>query len=242
MHPGHIWLMTESQTPQPIVFDADEAEEYDRSFERLHAVKDALHLMTRIALADLPDKARILVVGAGTGQEILALGAQRPGWRFTAVDISAPMLAVAERKLQAAGMADRCVVHIGELSTLADDAPFDAATSFLVSHFFVDADARTAFFRGIRSRLAVGGHLINADLSAGDRAEEDDIVRALWRQALAYAGMTPERIEGILAAYGRDVALSTSAEVARILAAAGFGTAACFYQLGFIRAWQARAV
>ncbi|WP_232288441.1 class I SAM-dependent methyltransferase [Anaeromyxobacter sp. K] len=55
-------------------------------------MRDALHLVTRLALGELPAQARILCVGAGTGAELLSLAAAFPGWRFTAVDPSEPML------------------------------------------------------------------------------------------------------------------------------------------------------
>ncbi len=233
--------MADQDSNHAITFDADDAERYDRSFERLSPLKDALHLFTGFIFSELPDDARVLVVGAGTGQEILALGQLRPGWRFTAVDTSRPMLAVAERKLRAAGLAARCVFHAGALTTLEDRTPFDAATSFLVSHFFVDPEVRLSFFREIRARLTAGGLLVNADLSSSGSGDEDGAVRTIWRRAFAHAGFDQAQIEAMLQAYGRDVALSTSGELTGILKRAGFDSPTCFYQLGFIRAWYALA-
>ena len=238
---GYFKTMTDRDRNQVINFDAEHAERYDRAFERLQPVKDALHLFTGFIFSALPDDARVLVVGAGTGQEILALGQQRPGWRFTAVDTSPPMLAVAQRKLRAAGLADRCVFHAGQLAALEDRTPFDAATSILVSHFFVDPTARRTFFRQIRARLAAGGLLVNADLSSSGSSGEDAAVRTIWRRAFTFAGFEQEQVDAVLNTYGQDVALSTCQELADIMTDAGFGPPACFYQMGFIRAWYTLA-
>ena len=42
------------------------------------AIKDALHLLTGTVLSELPPKAKILCVGAGTGAEILYLAQKFP--------------------------------------------------------------------------------------------------------------------------------------------------------------------
>jgi tRNA (cmo5U34)-methyltransferase len=69
-----------------------------------------------------------------------------PGWRFTAVDPSAPMLEICSRKAQEQGIAPRCFFHADYLSSLSTPDRFDAATCFLVSHFLTDRDERQALF------------------------------------------------------------------------------------------------
>ena len=49
-----------TQASQPVPFNADHAEAYDRQFEAIRAVTDALHLLLRVRLQALPDDARIL--------------------------------------------------------------------------------------------------------------------------------------------------------------------------------------
>ena len=52
------------------VFDR-QAASYDQQWSRLAPINDALHLLTSAVLAKLPPTAKILCVGAGTGQEAL---------------------------------------------------------------------------------------------------------------------------------------------------------------------------
>ena len=220
-------------------FDDDHAAQYDQQFAALRGVKDALHLALDLAFRALPDEARVLHVGAGTGQELLALAADHPGWSFVAVDPSAAMLEQCRIKAEARGVLDRCTLHVGTLDTLPADMPFHAATAILVSHFFMDQAKRTRFHADIRARLAPGGTYVAADLSAEDGPEAQDTMLALWRSALGRA-MAPERVNDILEAYGRDVALSSCAEVQDMLRAAGFINPFCAYQFGMIRAWVAQ--
>ena len=87
-------------------FDPARAHEYAEQSRIALAGYDACHELTACMLASAiaaPD-ARILVAGAGgTGQEICVAAALEPGWRFTAVDPSGPMLALARSNVEAAG-------------------------------------------------------------------------------------------------------------------------------------------
>jgi tRNA (cmo5U34)-methyltransferase len=54
-----------------MMFDKDRAPSYDRMWTKLAPTRDAIHLLMRAILADLPVDARILCVGVGTGAELL---------------------------------------------------------------------------------------------------------------------------------------------------------------------------
>jgi tRNA (cmo5U34)-methyltransferase len=59
---------------------------------------DHMHRMAAQLLAErVATDARVLVVGAGGGQEIKAIAALQPCWRFDGVDPSAEMLELARR-------------------------------------------------------------------------------------------------------------------------------------------------
>lgn len=86
-------------------FDPARAHEYAEQSRIALAGYDACHELSACMLAAAigAADARILVAGAGgTGREICVSGALEPGWQFTAVDPSAPMLALARAGVEAA--------------------------------------------------------------------------------------------------------------------------------------------
>jgi tRNA (cmo5U34)-methyltransferase len=221
------------------IFDeAHAAHYYDEHFAKLAALRDALHLVTQLALRPLPAQARILVVGAGTGAEILHLAAAFPDWRFTAVDPSGPMLERCRRNVEDAGFTARCQFHQGELDTLgAQDSHFDGATAQLVSQFLVARDARIGFFRAIAERLRPGAPLVVADLAAPALSGE---LADLWREAWLHAGRTTDEVEGMFKALGNWVAVLPPDDVAELIAAGGFAPPVRCFQAVLIHGWLTR--
>ena len=98
-------------------------------------------------------------------------------------------------KLQRKNFTSRCVFHQGYLETLPPSDPFDAATSILVSHFYMDATKRTDYFRNISSLLRHGGLLVTAYLSADPSDPAFDGLWGLWMRTTKYAGDSPEMQE-----------------------------------------------
>src|SRR3546814_4868108 len=62
------------------LFD-QQAAEYDTQWARMAPIRDSLHFLLETVFAGLPDDARLLCVGAGTGAEIAHLAQRFPGWR-----------------------------------------------------------------------------------------------------------------------------------------------------------------
>jgi tRNA (cmo5U34)-methyltransferase len=224
------------------VFDQKCASGYDQQWSKMAPLRDALHLLIGAVLSELRPDARILCVGAGTGPELLYLAERYPGWRFVAVEPSAPMLDVCRRKAEERGIMARCEFHEGYLETLPPGEAFDAATSLLVSQFILDREARTGFFRGIADRLCAGGFLVNADLASDAGQAACQSLRDVWFRVMQAGALSSEAIEKMRAAYDRDVAVLPPAEVGGIISAAGFEAPIQFLQTDLIRGWYARRV
>lgn len=221
------------------IFDR-QASAYDEQWRKMSAINSALHLLTNAALSEMPPTARILCVGAGTGVEILHFARTFPGWRFTAVEPSVPMLEVFRRKAEEEGVLPRCILHPGYLDSLPGDNVFDAATSFLVSQFILDRDVRIAFFQEIARRLRPGGPLVSSDL-AGDLDDTacQDLLE-MWFKVMSGNAITEDGIQRMRKAYAEDVAVRPPCDVEDILVRGGFETPVRFFQAGMIHAWYAK--
>lgn len=218
------------------LFD-QQADGYDAQWARMAPIRESLHFLLETVFADLPDDARILCVGVGTGAELVHLSRRFPGWRFVALDPSARMIDVCRARAESEGIADRCAFHAGVLDTLPDSGLFDGATCFLVSQFMLDPAARTAFFAAIGARLPRGGTLAWADLAWDTAAPDYDAMLRLWMRTLSGAGLDEAAIERMRAAYAHDVAVLPPARVAALVEAAGFEASLRFHQAGMIHGW-----
>ncbi|HSJ01451.1 MAG TPA: class I SAM-dependent methyltransferase, partial [Verrucomicrobium sp.] len=185
----------------PAFFDQAHASEYDKRFAKLAPIKDALHLLISAVFSDLPDDARILCVGAGTGSELIYLAQKFPNWQFTAVEPSAPMLDVCRRRAEECGIVSRCVFHEGYLESLPPSEAFDAATSLLVSHFILAPEARSEFFRAIAGRLRPGGYLASADLASDLASDAYKSLLEVWLRMMKAADIPDDKIENLRVSY-----------------------------------------
>jgi tRNA (cmo5U34)-methyltransferase len=217
-----------------------QAPTYDQQWSKLSALRDCLHLLLGSVFATLPAQTRILCVGAGTGAEIQHLAGLFPHWTFTAVEPSPAMLTACRERADAQGYAQRCRFHEGYLDSLPAGEPFNAATSFLVSQFILDASERSAFFRAIAERLRPGGLLASSDLAADLSSAAQQSLLEVWFRTMATADLSPDALQRMREAYERDVAVRAAPEIERIIASGGFESPVPFFQAGLIHAWYAR--
>lgn len=221
------------------IFD-QQAASYDERWARTAPIRDALHFLLEAVFAQLPADARMLCIGAGTGEEIAYLAKRFPGWSFTAVEPSGAMLEVCRDKAVRVGFASRCDFHEGYLESLPEQSHFDGATCFLVSQFILDREARADFFRAIAARLCPGAILASSDLASDVNSAQYDGLLQPWLTMMATAGISRDAVEQMRAAYARDVAILPPAQVASIIKSAGFAEPVPFYQAGLIHAWFSR--
>ncbi len=147
------------------VFDK-QATGYEEQQKKLAPVHDGLYFQLEWIFSELPQAARILCVGLGTGAELSFLAHKFPDWRFTAVEPAGAMLDVCRQRAEKEGFNSRCTFHEGYVESLPVIKPHDAATCFMVSQFILDDEARSNFFRAISKRLKQNGILVSADLSS----------------------------------------------------------------------------
>ena len=107
--------------------------------QRIRAVLPGYDLMQEILVDHmctlLGDAAHVIVIGAGTGNELLRLGRLRPGWQLLGVEPSNAMACVAQKKIECANISNVTLIR----SSVFDVEPivtFDACSLSLVMQLF----------------------------------------------------------------------------------------------------------
>jgi tRNA (cmo5U34)-methyltransferase len=219
-------------------FTQDASRAYDQKNSRLAAIADCLHFLTRLALQGLPENARILCVGVGTGAEILSLSREYPGWRFVGVDPSAAMLEVCRERLKQAGVTERCDLVHGYVQDVAQEESFDAVLGILVGHF-VKREDRPGFYRQMHARLKSGGTLVDAQISFDLESELFPSMLTVWERVQGYMGATPESLKTLPETLRNVLTVLAPAEVEAMMRASGFQLPVRFFQAAMIMGWFA---
>lgn len=210
-------------------------EEYDKSMRLYCGAYEEIFKITHSCLrARLPETARLLVVGAGTGMEICEFAPLNPGWSFCGVDPSADMLALAGRKLSERSLANHIELKKGYVDELEDDAQFDGATCVLVMHFLKDDGSKRALLESIGRRLKRGAPLVLIDGFGEPGNAEFEEAKAAWKQYPILHGVPGGAVEKAF----RDVIMKMvqfvpEARIFDLLKTAGF-TRTFRYYSGFL--------
>jgi tRNA (cmo5U34)-methyltransferase len=194
----------------------------------------AMQRMAAILLAEtVPPEGAVLVLGAGGGLELAAFAGWHPGWRFTGVDPSAPMLDLARAATVA--VADR----VRLLQGVIDDAPpgpFDGATCLLTLHFLPRAE-RLATLVALRARLRPGAALVVAQHSF----PPDPALAAPWMARFAgfaiASGIDPAMARRAAESLPVQLPVLSPEDDEDLLRQAGFTGVALFYAAFSFRGW-----
>jgi tRNA (cmo5U34)-methyltransferase len=221
-------------------FDAEMAAIYDENGpKRLVPGYAVFQQLTPLLLdAELADDAHVLVMAAGGGAELKAIGAARASWRLTGVDPSPAMLDLARSKLTPAE-AERTTLVQGYVAD-APKGPFDAATSCLVMAFLPDDGAKLDYIQQIRRRLRPGGPALFVEMAPPPTPQG-------WARFLQLYDLYARRMgadESLIAratAAQQHLHHAPAERQAALLEEAGFKNVETFFKALFIQGWIARA-
>ena len=234
--------MAEGMPDSASKFNSSRAEEYGQQSRIALAGYDACHELASCMLAAAlgPQRpARILVVGAGgPAQEITIGGHMESNWRFTAVDPSEPMLAIATARIVEAGMVERTDIVLGSVHDLPNEPLFDAATLIGVLHHLPGDESKRDILHAIASRLRPCGPLILASNHYSYASEP--LMLEAWGKRWRMQGATPDEVKAKLdkILQGADPPHSEAAVFA-LLAESGFEAPKRFFASLFWGAWIA---
>jgi tRNA (cmo5U34)-methyltransferase len=224
------------------LFDAERAQAYDHRIRAAIPGYEALHVLACAAIAEATGgQGRVLVVGAGTGAECVALGQACPTLHLVGVDPAADMLAHAERKVADSGLTERVRLYACGVGDLPEFEQYDAATLLLVLHFLPDDGAKAALLADLGRRLKPGAPLVLADLFGPpwDEAWQGQL-RQMWRHLQLSAGLAEDQVAKGFAHIDRDIHPLAEERLAELLAEAGFGPPLPFFRALCFGGWVAR--
>ncbi len=171
-------------------------EDYDSAIRSFCAAYEEIFRLSYCCLkAVLPEHAELLVVGAGTGMEIMQFGSLCRSWSFYGIDPSEKMLSLAKRKIVEMNIKNAITLIQGYVDDLDDGKRFDGATCILVMHFLKDDGSKLDLLKSISRRLKPGAPLVLVD-GCGEpgSAVFEENLRA-WKQYPVALGLEPGYVE-----------------------------------------------
>lgn len=189
---------------------------------------------------NIPDKANILVVGAGAGMEIKTLAKFSPDWQFTGVDPSSKMLDFAKYWVQRDNLENRVKLIEGLISDVSDNDLFDAVTCILVMHFLKDEAEKLELLRNIYRKLKPGGILILADSIMPSNPQDFQLFKQLYQKHAEFHGEPDAKIQQLLTVIDNSAFPITSKKETELIVKAGFSTPVTFYSSLYFQAWFAK--
>ncbi|HET9415087.1 MAG TPA: class I SAM-dependent methyltransferase, partial [Pseudolabrys sp.] len=189
-----------TEVPDPMDFQhklfAKSAAGYDERIRKTFPFYETIHPAINAVLpVYLGPESEILIVGAGTGAEILELGKTNSSWRFLGVDPAKAMLDLAKGKIDAAGLSDRVSLVNGFVGDLPTGKLYDGATSAMIMHFVPDDGGKIEFLRAIASHVKTGAPLVLLDTHGDLAAPESQLMIVAWKQQQVLAGVKWDEVE-----------------------------------------------
>jgi tRNA (cmo5U34)-methyltransferase len=231
---------------QPIDFDKNApvaGKEYDTLIAKALPGYDAMHLMALSCLrSQLSEKANLLIVGAGTGVELVRFGTGNSHWQMLGVDPSVNMLSIAEDKIKNSGLSERVQLFKGYTQDLPADSIYDAATAILVMHFIPDDGSKLAFLQSIAQRLKPSATFILVDVFGKKGSPElertTSILQCLWEDT----GIPLEKRVELIENFDKRVYPITEARLWELLQQVDFCNILKFYTGLWVGGWMATKI
>lgn len=205
-----------------IDFDGSFSNEYD---DKAHKIIPGYHIIYKLTQhllrENLNSNAKILVVGAGTGKEMIEFSQNNHHWSFTGVDPAEPMLSTARKKVAALSLEDRISLVHGFVDDVAEK-DFDAATSILVMHFLPDDGTKLNFLKDIANKLKTGAPVILVDLEGEMNSDEYSTFSAAWKNQQLFERGQDDNVKEEFAMRNNEVQFIPQKRIESLLEEAGF--------------------
>ncbi|MBD3858880.1 class I SAM-dependent methyltransferase [Bacillus sp. 28A-2] len=193
-----------------------------------------LHELTVDVLeTELKGKAsRILIAGAGGGEEIINMLQRKADWLITGVDPSPSMMGMAKKRVAELQMEARVTWHETALHKVSAETVYDAAVSLLVIHFVKE---RLPFLQEIARRLQPGALLLVAFIQGEMKSRTFQQELHMLSLFMQRQGLENEVFASFKARLGRAAHPVPEEEMRGHLIKAGFEDIKPYFQAGMIK-------
>lgn len=203
------------------IYDEEWAANYVRLADAGIPGREGIYRIGKAFFHGLPAAASILVVGCGTGEDLLTLARTYPDARFTGIDPTEAMLAQCAKRVASEGFSDRVSLHHSSLQAFNAATTFDAVSVVLVSQHIADDAEATDFFKKIASLLKPNGRVFSADLHIPFGQNRAQLFE-LWYAQATLTSANPGLAAEILRHFETDIRPRDEIVIEGFLKAAGF--------------------
>lgn len=219
------------------LFDEDYSSRYDAYNKGFQISQESLYWSMDLALGKKHDNARILCVGAGTGNELLYLAKRHSGWTFTALDPSPSMLKQCDQKIRDHNLTSRCRLVEGFVDSLPERECYDVILSLMVTHFITDMQERQKFFSDCFDRLRTGGRMVISEISADYESSVFPEMLDLWVSMHEKASSKKLDKKAVEESFRQNLGLIPAQQTEDIMRKTGFQKPVLFWNIFFMHAW-----
>ena len=212
------------------IFEKERASNYNQFVEDW--IPNYSYFMEKLPklLSDTDNK-DLLVVGCGTGNEIVQFAKADQDWKITGVDPSPEMINQAKERL---AKHENIELIKGLVSDLSQDRKYGAVTLLLVLHFLEDNGEKLNLLRQIAQRLKTEAPLVMLDIT-GDQKQMKTNLKVL--KQLLGDGLDGEQIESRLQRIENDLHYVPEERLMELCQEAGFERPVRFFQTSIYMGW-----
>ncbi|MGG1594394.1 class I SAM-dependent methyltransferase [Terribacillus saccharophilus] len=207
--------------------------DYAHSIQRKVPGYRLLHDTTAIIAEQLfPAEGRILIIGAGGGEDICTLSELMPHTRLVGIDSSARMLEIASQRVKTKSIE----LIKAKIHELAVHEEFDGAICLLMFHF-IPNEEKQLFLQELYLRLQPGAQVLLGALADEEEESAFRLHFKSWEQYMLRNGGSMKEVNQFKASIGQTTFLMKETSFQLLLKNTGFSTAQRYYQSFFTRAW-----
>ncbi|MFC3747200.1 class I SAM-dependent methyltransferase [Paenibacillus sp. GCM10012306] len=203
-----------------------------------HMMYELLERLLAVRLGN-HTSAKVLVVGAGGGQEIVTIGAKHKNWHFTGIDPSSRMLEIASRRIREAGFEQQTTLLQTGLEGFPHQEPYDAATCMLVLHFVKEREQKKQMLAQIANQLKPGAPFFLSSINGEASSEAWTHMMRAWQSHMLDQGISNTEWQQFADSFGVTSHPLPSKEVELLLEEAGFNTISRYFSSYLVEAWFA---